>query len=480
MILLLKVLKKGPFDVGFQNFWKLDNTRDYALYKDAICIVKKQPRPILLNLWYPTAKSSKPRMKYSEYFNIISDDPNLKDFSQELYSFTQGVLSEEFFKKQFHELNDIESKEINEYLNLPVSAIKEAPFPKGSFPLIINHSGASSSFEDNSVLFEFLASHGFVVISSQFQDGEGKSLSGDYSEDSYKDIDFIIEVAQNAFNFIDEDNITLLGHSIGTQTILSYQALHRNKKIKKLIGLETSQVYFGESLNYMWPYTSFLTENNKAFNNNDVLLIAEITASFQLFQNMKDARMVYLTIDRLRHHELISQGIHRSLFQIEESKRTPYLIDKYVFLCNSILTFLTGEEIKKPKNAKFDLNIEYDPDILNDSIPNLNATTALTPRQFCQLVDTWDVSKALSYLDSQQREKGKNPLFRPKFIFSWLYELYSENKREDLLTVYNFYVSLGLREGIITTIENWKWIGEVAKKKKLERDCNGLLEILNQ
>tara|TARA_R110002051_G_scaffold181774_1_gene251279 strand:+ start:50873 stop:52378 length:1506 start_codon:yes stop_codon:yes gene_type:complete len=474
---IIEGLEKGRFDVGFQNFWRLDGTRKYALYQDSVCVVKEQSRPILLNVWYPTTKSSKPKMKYAEYFDILNDRPNLKEFSKQLYSFVQGVLSYELFKKEFEELDESEQNKLNTFLNLEVSAVKNASFPNGNFPLIINHSGASSSFEDNSVLFEFLASNGFVVISSQFQDGEGKSLSGDYKEDSYEDIDFIIQTAKREFDFIDANKVALIGHSIGTQTILSYQALKRNKKINKLIGLETSQVYFGSSMNYMYPYTEILSKNLNGFIGNEVLLIAETTATFQLFKNMIGANMIYLTIDRIRHHELISQGVYRTLYQIEESKRSPFLENKYAFICNSILSFLKGDKIEKPTNLLYNINLEHVSSTLPKSSSVINESSDLTPRQFYELVFDFSISKAIAYLKSKQEEKESNPLFRPKFIFPLLYELYSNDK--DMLAIYNFYSSLGLKESIITQIENWKWIGQQAKRNKLIKDCNDMIEILN-
>src|SRR5262249_30219062 len=53
-----------------------------------------------------------------------------------------------------------------------------------SFPLVIYHAGAGSSFEDNSVLCEFLASHGFVVLGSAFPERSGKSFNTDGGEGS--------------------------------------------------------------------------------------------------------------------------------------------------------------------------------------------------------------------------------------------------------------------------------------------------------
>ena len=44
---------------------------------------------------------------------------------------------------------------------------------------MIYHGGYGSSFEDNSVLCEYLASHGYVVFGSAFQDEKGGSFNID-------------------------------------------------------------------------------------------------------------------------------------------------------------------------------------------------------------------------------------------------------------------------------------------------------------
>ena len=46
-------------------------------------------------------------------------------------------------------------------------------------PVVVYHCGAQSSYEDNSVLCEFLASHGYVVIDGAFQQASGATFNID-------------------------------------------------------------------------------------------------------------------------------------------------------------------------------------------------------------------------------------------------------------------------------------------------------------
>src|SRR5258708_8092522 len=64
---------------------------------------------------------------------------------------------------------------------------------EGAFPVVLYHSGAGGSFEDNSVLFEYLASHGYVVVSRAFQPAFPKFIGNNMGgmERSGPDLDFL-------------------------------------------------------------------------------------------------------------------------------------------------------------------------------------------------------------------------------------------------------------------------------------------------
>ena len=76
-------------------------------------------------------------------------------------------------RKSKQELTGAEQRLLEELWNAATSAHRNAPPVERRFPLVIYHSGGGSSFEDNAVLCEFLASHGFVVLGSAFQESAG-------------------------------------------------------------------------------------------------------------------------------------------------------------------------------------------------------------------------------------------------------------------------------------------------------------------
>ena len=84
---------------------------------------------------------------------------------------------------------------------------------------MIYHAGHGSSFEDNSVLCEFLASHGYVVFGSAFQEPSGASFNVDGKQTSARDMEFLIAYAKQLPN-ADWHHVGVIGHSGGAHAAL--------------------------------------------------------------------------------------------------------------------------------------------------------------------------------------------------------------------------------------------------------------------
>ena len=110
------------------------------------------------------------------------------------------------------------------------------------FPLVVYHSGAGSSFEDNAVLCEFLASHGYVIVGSVFQDQNGRSFNIDVVRASSRDMAFLIAYARQ-LPFVHRDHAGLVGHSAGAQAALIFRSLARSP-VDAVVSLDTTQDYF--------------------------------------------------------------------------------------------------------------------------------------------------------------------------------------------------------------------------------------------
>src|SRR5262249_1618029 len=80
--------------IGFKSVWELDFSRTYnRVFEDKTTYASgKAPRPILINIWYPTKEPDHVRpMLHREYLAIESRDPRLTRFATELVDYERSV-----------------------------------------------------------------------------------------------------------------------------------------------------------------------------------------------------------------------------------------------------------------------------------------------------------------------------------------------------------------------------------------------------
>src|SRR5262249_9433202 len=154
------------------------------------------------------------RMPHRDYLSIVSDDPLLTKFSANLADFNREVIAKEVMGQPLKELTDPAKRLLDQFLDTQTACIRNATPAEGKFPLVIYHSGHGCSFEDNSVLCEFLASHGFVVIGSAFQRPDGSSFGVDGGLTSAHDMAFLVGAARRLPG-VDPDRVGVVGHSGG-------------------------------------------------------------------------------------------------------------------------------------------------------------------------------------------------------------------------------------------------------------------------
>src|ERR1035437_11073477 len=89
----------------------------------------------------------------------------------------------------------------------------------GKFPVVIYHPGLGGTFDDNSVACEYLASHGYVVLSSAYQaaDSSALNIDGDLAT-SLEDLNFLLRYAAT-LPFADVSKVAAMGHSYGAQVM---------------------------------------------------------------------------------------------------------------------------------------------------------------------------------------------------------------------------------------------------------------------
>jgi len=211
--LLWGSLEHGPYSIGFQSSIALDGSRKYD----------GKARPILLDVWYPASSTPGTGFDYAQYLRVpaVSAHPW---FKERLETFIRDVVSDDLFHKKTEAALNMDERSAFEKLLATRTAahLDAAPLP-GPFPVVLYHSGAGGSFEDNSLLFEYLASYGYVVVSSAFESPFPKFIGNNMGgiERSGPDLDFMARQARQ-WPYADAVKLAAVGHSAGAQNILQW------------------------------------------------------------------------------------------------------------------------------------------------------------------------------------------------------------------------------------------------------------------
>lgn len=130
-------LKEGPYPVGVSTTTLVDNSRTDAF--------TKKPRTLVTEVWYPAADSARtmPASKFSDFA-------------------PGGVtpeLAEVYRKVRGKDVSDIDK-------TYWMKSVRDAPVRAGRFPLIVFSHGNGGSRYQNTFWCDFVASHGYIIVSA--------------------------------------------------------------------------------------------------------------------------------------------------------------------------------------------------------------------------------------------------------------------------------------------------------------------------
>ena len=318
-------LEPGPHAVGFARSWQLDPARNYAPeYKAEVAVAPPAaavPRPILVNIWYPARKSESPPMRYREYLEFGSDNPLIARFATRLGAFTGRTIAEEVLEERPATIDESEAAGIARWMGATTYAVKDAQVSAGRFPLIVAHPGLGGTFEDNSVFYEYMASHGYVVVVAPYQSENAAYLNIDWDLDrSIKDMDFLVRYVKARPEF-DLGPIGAIGHSYGAQAVLAWRA-EQNSPLQAVVSLDST-------VEYNTPDDPGLALLRARFTSVErlagpILMYAskDEKPDFQgHWGRMRYTRLYTVAVPDLEHNDFVTQGAAR--FAFLPGRKTP-------------------------------------------------------------------------------------------------------------------------------------------------------------
>jgi len=152
----------GTYDIGFRVLQTYDYSRGYWPKKDfrGHEASRETARPLQIYIWYPaeTGKGGS-SMIFGDYIDLTAEELELKPATDEQKIEARDRLRKGPLNPYF--AAGLDESAFQKILETPVPAVRNAPQAEGVYPLIIFPGGPMGQ----SVLMEYLASHGYVVVS---------------------------------------------------------------------------------------------------------------------------------------------------------------------------------------------------------------------------------------------------------------------------------------------------------------------------
>ncbi len=235
-------VEPGPWAVGYAVRYEYDYSRTFRKKVDYFGEPTRGEiaRPIQITMWYPTAAGSDaPRMRVSEYYEARATEtdftpPTPGELGRRMASLKQILMME---WRVSPELLDATGLGLDSVLAQPAAAVRDAPPASGRFPLILHMPGYNGSSTDHYPLFEYLATHGFVVASvpnmgmyARTIDDEQRSL-----DVQARDLEFVYSVLRT-LPFVDRDRVGTTGMSWGGMSNVLFAS--RNAYVDAVVTLD--------------------------------------------------------------------------------------------------------------------------------------------------------------------------------------------------------------------------------------------------
>lgn len=485
-------LEPGGYSVGFRSFWFADRGRTYARPASGIVPEDKHPRPVLVHVWYPASQGSAEPMRHGEYLDLPTEPAWVSALAADLGAYATEIVCEETMGVPSAELSDAQCGAFRRVLNSPTAAERGAPAADGTWPLVIYHAGYGSSFDDNAVMCEFLASHGYLVVGSAFFEGDGGSFNIDADGDSIADIECLIRIACDRLS-ADRGRVALIGHSGGAHTAVRCIARPSNA-IDAAVLLDTTQDYHSFA-DTRWDDMVPVALENAGHIDIPLLFAARQHAMFRLADRLVESPRVYATFRDLEHNSFIAQGVIAA-----ETQQTPDAASVrhgYAELCRIVLCFLDAELCDRA-DAKQTLSTAWPKDkygtapVLVETVapgvsqPTYDQNSSLppTPRQIAAMLDSGEIELVAECLTRFRDDPRAAPFREIEFAMSVLFQLVHEGEPDtarrmlgcfepqqgEIVHMFGAVARMYASVGASATAERFETVSRVLGSNRLDTD----------
>lgn len=351
-------LNFGDYSVGFKHYTLTDSTRTYSRISDYTN--QKIPRPIPTSIWFPSRQhiDSKEQLKILDYLEILKEEEEWE------------YLPNEQILNWFYYANTPDNQ----------SHLKENPrayfglqFADEKFPLLVYVPSYQASSIENFALCEYLASHGYIVISSPsrgtatlwFSDNNAMEM-----ETQARDVEFLIKEVSK-FPTANPTKIATIGFSFGGLSNVIAQT--RNDRIKAVVSLDGTERYqykllekspFFDPKKIDVPYLHMAQKDIPEEVLKEDTIDPELNSKFQLYDSLTNSNAYKLKFHGLTHSYFSALGVLFQQRDKRQDKNDSEIMKSYkwvsVYTLNFLNAYLKNDEsaLKFIENNPLDNGIE--------------------------------------------------------------------------------------------------------------------------
>ncbi|QOL51998.1 dienelactone hydrolase family protein [Massilia litorea] len=218
--------------MGLQVVQQYDQSRMYKTRVDMTTgepATGKRTRPMQMLLWYPAARGGRP-VVYRDYMDTIPTEDEFGRSPAEVGRATQRAIDGYAGARRDALLREVAR---------PMLAVRNARAESGSFPVVIYAPSLSESAMENADLCEYLASQGYVVLSSASLGPRTRAMTTDLEglEAQAADIAYLIGYA-SSLPQADTARVAVVGFSWGG--LANVLAAAKDDRIQAIVSLDGS------------------------------------------------------------------------------------------------------------------------------------------------------------------------------------------------------------------------------------------------
>jgi dienelactone hydrolase len=245
-------LVPGNYAVGFRAYWVHDRSRTWlpGALPDGRPSPTDPARPIRLMVWYPAPASLRTRtMRLGDYEGAATTS----GFEADERRAMQTDYGDSASGKGIRGLRRTTSA-FEQFMRTPVPVHMNAVPAVGRFPIVLYALGQGDHTLENTVLCEYLASHGYVVASVPQLGTSPRRAMFVHDPPSYdaqvRDLAFALATVVHDYPSADSSRVGAIGMSMGG--IYALMLAVRNSQVRTVIGLDPS--YISTQPSYYYKY----------------------------------------------------------------------------------------------------------------------------------------------------------------------------------------------------------------------------------